>query len=200
METIQNFDVAVFRFINNLAGSLSWLNFGAIFFAEYAIFILALFMFVLWIMKHKMRRTLIAAFIAFIIAALVAKVAGHFFYHMQPFAELNDVFQLIPKKVGNAFPSDHTAAAFAVCVTLFLGHETKWRGLYIILAILVGFSRIWVGVHYPIDVLLGAIIGTVVACTVSPFVMHAKITTAFLNFYQNIERKLFGAPGRHRHK
>jgi len=200
MQTIQNLDLTIFRFINNLAGSASWFNPVAIFFAEYAIFALALFMFILWLFKRQMRKPLIIAFVAFIVAAIVAKLSGRLFYHLQPFAELEQVYKLIPKEVGNAFPSDHTAAAFAVCVTLCIGSKSKWRPLYILFATLIGLARIWVGVHYPIDVLAGALIGTLVAFMLYPLLKRFKLIDNFISFYEKIEMKLFGAPARHRQK
>jgi len=202
METIQSLDYEAFHVINNLASSLSWLNPIIIFFAEYAIFALAVLMILLWVAKPHMRKTLIAAFIAFVLAAILAKISGQFFSHPQPFAnpDLAPVHQLISKKIGNAFPSDHTAAAFAVCVTLFIGSKAKGKFLYIILALLMGISRIWVGVHYPSDVLAGILIGTLTALIVYPFVMRSKFIAEFLNFYRNIESKLIGSPGKHQKK
>jgi undecaprenyl-diphosphatase len=200
METLQQLDITVFRMINNLAGTYPWLNPGFIFFAEYAIFALALFMLMLWVGKRSMRQPLIIAFIAFVVAALIAKLAGLLFSHMQPFVELPDVFQLIDKKVGNAFPSDHTAAAFAVCVTLFLGSKSKWRALYIVLATMMGIARIWVGVHYPVDVIVGAFIGTLIAFVCTRLLSDNKLIASFIAFYERIEGRLFGAPPRHKRK
>jgi len=200
METIQQLDITIFRMFNNLAGTLPWLNPIIIFFAEYAIFALALFMFILWVCKRSMRKPLIIAFIAFIVAAIIAKLTGLLFSHTQPFAELPNVFQLIEKKVGNAFPSDHTATAFAVCTTLFLGSKSKRRPYHIILAILIGVSRIWVGVHYPIDVLTGALIGTLVALVCWRLLKHNNLIDSFIAYYERIERKLFGSPPKHKRK
>ncbi len=58
-----------------------------------------------------------------------------------------------------SFPSSHATAAFAMAA-LLSQYEPRWRiGLYI-LATLISFSRIYLGVHYPFDVLAGAIIGS----------------------------------------
>jgi undecaprenyl-diphosphatase len=63
----------------------------------------------------------------------------------------------------NSFPSGHTQLAFGAVVALSWYHRGWYTIPLFILAFLVGFSRIYLGVHFPLDVLCGAIIGTVVS-------------------------------------
>jgi membrane-associated phospholipid phosphatase len=64
---------------------------------------------------------------------------------------------------GLSFPSGHTATAFAVAAALLLsltpGRQRRWALPALLLAALVGLSRIAVGAHWPVDVLAGAAIG-----------------------------------------
>jgi undecaprenyl-diphosphatase len=63
--------------------------------------------------------------------------------------------------IGGSFPSGHAATAFAGAVAL----SYLWRRgtpLFLLLAVAISFSRVYVGVHYPGDVLAGAALGTVV--------------------------------------
>ncbi|WP_160042447.1 phosphatase PAP2 family protein [Paenibacillus sp. USDA918EY] len=62
----------------------------------------------------------------------------------------------------HSFPSGHTTAAFSVAIPLILGHA-EWVYLLLPLSLLVGLSRIYIGLHYPSDVLAGAVIGSSVA-------------------------------------
>lgn len=65
---------------------------------------------------------------------------------------------LIPRPEGFSFPSGHTGASFAAAAALFF--EKKGMGTAaFILAALIGFSRIYLYVHYPTDVLAGALLG-----------------------------------------
>ena len=67
--------------------------------------------------------------------------------------------ELIAKPTDYSFPSGHTVVCFAGAVSLFAA-DKKWMGVAgIILAILVGFSRIYLHVHYCTDVLAGVVIG-----------------------------------------
>ena len=65
-----------------------------------------------------------------------------------------------------SFPSGHTGTSFAAAVVLFLSYPKKYSFWFLVLAFLIGFSRLYVGVHYPTDVLAGALIGTVIAVCV----------------------------------
>lgn len=60
--------------------------------------------------------------------------------------------------LGFSFPSTHTTVAFA-CAYVFSRKEVHWGWIYL-LAVLVGLSRIYLGHHYPVDVVAGAVLGT----------------------------------------
>ena len=70
----------------------------------------------------------------------------------------------IDKPKDYSFPSGHTTASFAAGVVWFRTLPARWaRVLALASAFLMGFSRLYVGVHYPTDVLAGAVMGTVCA-------------------------------------
>ena len=63
---------------------------------------------------------------------------------------------------GYSFPSGHAANMFAACLLLGLIYR-RWLWPLLALASLVAFSRVYVGVHYPSDVLAGAVLGALLA-------------------------------------
>ncbi len=62
---------------------------------------------------------------------------------------------------GWSFPSNHAANSFAACVVLGLAYR-RWLAALLGLAGTIAFSRVYVGVHYPSDVLAGAVLGTAI--------------------------------------
>ena len=70
---------------------------------------------------------------------------------------------LIKSPKDYSFPSGHTGSAFAAAVVMFLGLPKKYGIPILVFACLMGLSRLYVGVHYPSDVLGGALIGTGIA-------------------------------------
>lgn len=77
------------------------------------------------------------------------------------------IIPLVTEKDPNSFPSGHTCAAFAAAMVWM--RTLPWRSRRIIAAasaVLMGLSRLYVGVHYPSDVLAGAVIGALCAWTV----------------------------------
>lgn len=71
---------------------------------------------------------------------------------------------LIPRPSGYSFPSGHTSASFAAVAALYFSGERKIWKAALALAILIAFSRMYLYVHYPTDVLGGIVCGIVCGC------------------------------------
>ena len=77
----------------------------------------------------------------------------------RPFVTFADLQIIIPTPSEFSFPSGHTSSSFAAAA-VFYRHLPKKLGLpAVILAGLIGFSRLYVGVHYPTDVIAGVLMG-----------------------------------------
>lgn len=107
---------------------------------------------------------LLSLALAHVLNTLVLK---ELFGRQRPFEALEGVRLLITPPGEASFPSGHAATAFASSVVLIYRERGLLRWLPCLLAILIAFSRIYVGVHYPLDVLGGAIVGTLIALLVS---------------------------------
>ena len=88
----------------------------------------------------------------------------HLVGRTRPWLVLEGLVPLVVEDDPNSFPSGHTCAAFACCVTWARCTGKRWlRCLCIAAALLMGFSRLYVGVHFPSDVLAGCGVGCLCA-------------------------------------
>ena len=99
---------------------------------------------------------------------------------------------LVPRPDDFSFPSGHTGASFAAASALYFS-RSRLRFPALVLAVLIGFSRLYLYVHYPTDVLAGAVLGSLlgwVGCTLTSMVKKRQTvqkcgTVAFiLGFYE----------------
>ena len=82
---------------------------------------------------------------------------------VRPYEVIPELTSLIGAQTDYSFPSGHTGSSFASAVVLFYGLPKKYGVPALVLAALIGVSRLYVGVHYLSDVIGGAVIGTGIA-------------------------------------
>ncbi|PGX89802.1 undecaprenyl-diphosphatase [Bacillus cereus] len=183
-------NIDTFRAINDLGKQYSSLNSTMVFLAEYMVYFLGLIIIIYWFTQsRKNKMMIIQAMVAFVTAEIIGKLAGKFHLNYQPFAVLPDVNKLVDHAVDNSFPSDHTILFFSICFSFWLVRK-KTGSLLLTLAFCVAISRIWVGVHYPFDVVTGALIGIISA--LFSYWLTPKITfiKQLLNLYEKIEQNV----------
>lgn len=90
------------------------------------------------------------------ISLILVEVIRMIYYQPRPFLELNFI-PLIPPIQEASFPSEHTISAFTLAWS-YLIYRSKLGRTLLVFASLIGFSRIYVGVHYPLDILGGVLI------------------------------------------
>jgi undecaprenyl-diphosphatase len=136
------------------------------FFASFFIYLLFIGLIVLWFIDGKIKKeqvvhAVFAAFVAWAISALI-KI---FFPTLRPFMVNGGEIDVLIKPLDGAFPSSHTAESFAVAVTVFM-HDRRVGLGFLIAALVIGIARVVANVHYPVDILGGAFLGTIVAVVV----------------------------------
>lgn len=82
----------------------------------------------------------------------------------RPYYVVEGLIPLIKKPSEFSFPSGHAASSFASACVLYRNLPKKYGVWFLALAILISFSRLYVGVHYPSDVLAGVVTGIICSC------------------------------------
>lgn len=108
---------------------------------------------------------------ALLLAGIIAAVLKLTFHSPRPYTVLENVRQLTVPSEPNSFPSGHAASTFSVVTVLlhFLKNNPVFTVLLILFALSIAFSRVYIGVHFPSDVLAGAIAGAVAGVVVVKF-------------------------------
>ncbi|WP_129599757.1 phosphatase PAP2 family protein [Anaerophilus nitritogenes] len=111
------------------------------------------------LLSKKYRRVGFLAICALAISSILGEgIFKHLFRRPRPFLQVPDLQLLIPKPTSYSFPSGHTSSSFAVAGVLF-NKLKRFRKTIIFIAFLIAFSRLYLFVHYPSDVLAGVLLG-----------------------------------------
>lgn len=127
----------------------------------------------LWFMvKNYSKRILIFSVVILPLVYIVAQIAGKIFYDPRPFV-IGHFIPLVVHAANNGFPSDHSLISFALASIVFLFNK-KLGFVLFILGFLVGLSRVYVGIHHPVDILGSFLICVVVASICAKIVSWKK--------------------------
>lgn len=153
-------DLGIFNSIHGLAGLSGSLDFLGVFLADYLPYILGLALAV-FILKRKGVKNKLLAFFYLVFTGLVSRyvltsIIRFILPRERPFDALGFT-PLIPES-GSSFPSGHAAFFFAISFVLLL-IDKKWGIWFLIFSVFIGVARIFVGVHWPSDILGGLVVG-----------------------------------------
>jgi len=153
-------DLYLFNLINQFALKWAWLDVLAIILAEFFpyLLIIALAIFLLKDYRKYSKiviEALVAAFFArFALVSFIRWVLPR----ARPF--LNNNVNLLFEHQGSSFPSGHAAFFFALSTIIYF-YNKKIGALFFLTSILIVLARIFSGIHWPSDILAGAIVGII---------------------------------------
>ncbi|HOK35476.1 MAG TPA: phosphatase PAP2 family protein [Candidatus Pacearchaeota archaeon] len=152
-------DFSIFQFINQFAGRWVLLDAIGIFFANYSGYVLAAILvgFLFFGNRKRNFQMTIEAFLAAIFSRfVVVNIIRAIYPKSRPF--VNHQVYLLIRETGNSFPSGHASFFFALSFTVYFFNK-KLGIAFLIISFLMGIARIFVGVHYPSDILGGILVG-----------------------------------------
>lgn len=132
------------------------------FLASFLIWVLFAALFILWIIDGRIKKEIVLhALFSSILTWIFAAMIKSLFPTDRPFAVNGNSVLTLTTPSDSAFPSAHTAIAFAIATTVWL-HDKKIGWLYVFLALVIGIARVFANVHFPIDLFGGAVLGIAV--------------------------------------
>ena len=146
-----------FTAVNSLAGKNPILDAIMIFSAQYLVYIIPLILLYLWFRDDDKNFSLFL-FFTVILGLIISEGIHLVYYHPRPFV-LGLGTQLISHEPDSSFPSDHTVAMFSFALPFLFFKRYKSGTVFVLLASLVGFARVFVGVHFPFDIISGFFVG-----------------------------------------
>lgn len=128
---------------------------------------------VILLFMKKTRKCGVLMLISMIVGLIIGNgIIKHLVARERPCWIDQNIALLIPNPTDFSFPSGHTLASFESAVMIFL-HNKKWSVFAFILAILIAFSRLYLFVHFPTDIIGGAILGTLIS--ISTYLVSKKV-------------------------
>ncbi len=168
-------DGSIFRWINRLADRTGWAH--GIFRANatYGIVLFAVLLLATYIdARHHYDLRAVAASVwagaATLIALGIGQIIGNAVDRARPYETMSGVHILVDRTTDFSFPSDHATAVGAVAAGLLIANR-RWGLAAAALALIMAFTRVYVGAHYPGDVIAGLALGAAVAGGAAPVVV-----------------------------
>lgn len=154
-------DIFVFEKLNALAGNWKILDWIGIFFADYFLYVLVVILIVLLFWKKHRLMILSSAISVFLSRIIIAEPIKILIHRARPYIVLDTAKKIIAGDTDfKSFPSGHAAVIFAIAMAIYFFNK-KLGIWFFIGATLISVSRIFVGVHWPTDILAGALIGII---------------------------------------
>ncbi|MBI3888846.1 phosphatase PAP2 family protein [Candidatus Nomurabacteria bacterium] len=154
----------IFFFFYNLAYQSQVFDAVVVFFALYFPYLVAISVLVFLLYLNKKKEILLTFFSAGL-AYVFAYIFKHLFSTSRPFDAFPQVHSLVVE-TGYSFPSGHATFFMALAVAIFFYHK-KAGYVFMFFALLIGLARVIAGVHFPVDILGGFVLGGLVSCLVA---------------------------------
>lgn len=130
---------------------------------------------VLLLLFKKTRKAGLCCALALILDLLVVNIAlKPLIARARPYAVLEKIAIITSQPGDHSFPSGHSACSFAAAWALWRSLPRKWGIAALVLAGLIALSRLYVGVHYPTDVIAGSLIGIALGAAAYALVQKTK--------------------------
>lgn len=166
MSSLLDLSTTLFLRVNDFARTSTWLHAPAVAYAKYGLVVFAALLVVgVWRRRSSGDRELAAALwagLGTLLAVAVNQPVAALVAEARPYAAHPSVLVLVDRSTDWSFPSDHSVMAGAAAMGLFLVSR-RLGAVAAVAAVLMAAVRVYVGAHYPLDVVAGLALGAVVS-------------------------------------
>ena len=186
----------LFSLFNAAPGLAGWRLHGAIFAAEWVILVVPVGLVLMWTSgQADQREAAVHAFLAAVVALTMSKVIGLVWFHPRPFmVEIGQTF--LHHAPDSSFPSDHATSMFSVALALALSRLREARRFgqaLLVLGAVVAWARVFLGVHWPLDMAAAFMVSAVAALLVHTRAGEA-LAVMLVAMMQAVYRRVLAAP------
>jgi len=181
---MQAFDTFLFQLLTAGPAAPGWLVLVASVLASVVVPFVAVGLVVFWIVGRS-RPALLDSVAAGLLGLGLVQVIGALAYRPSPF-EIGLGLNLMNHAPENSFPSDHATLMFALAASLAMSPLRKFGLLLLLLGLAVGWGRVYLGAHFPLDILGGAALGVVCAFMVRAVLWRRAIWTMIERVYLRV--------------
>ncbi len=170
-----NIDATIYLFLNEFAGKEFFLDFTFYFFASILPYLFIFFFLFLFLRNWKKYGWFVGEvlFTGFFARYALVELGRYFFPRVRPFQVLEEASLLLPYKESLSFPSGHTAFLFGISTAVYFYNKKAGVILYA-LSFIGGVSRVFMGIHWPLDIVAGALTGILGGIIISEIAKATK--------------------------
>lgn len=168
MNQIEAFNRALFLYINGGDGTPAWLVQIAIVIADGMICLIPLLLVGLWLWGDHARRSLaLKACLVALLGVAANQAIGALWPHLRPFM-IGLGHTWMPHAADPSFPSDHMTVFAGVGLTLLFDGAAGWAILTLLVSVSVAWARVFLGVHFPLDMVGAVVVAALAYVVVTP--------------------------------
>ena len=172
-------DHALFLFINGFAGRSRALDACGMFLASYLPYLVGAVV-LAFCFVHRKRKEALTALVSGMLAWVLARGIGMLVLRLRPYVVITTAKKLASGidavRDTLSFPSEHTTLFFAMATAVY-AFDKKWGRVFLGAASAIGIARVFIGLHWPSDILAGAVLGAGTAWIVARAARHLSPTT-----------------------